>query len=341
VYSPAFSNKIMSRVIIIGSILIIFGYSEAHGQIMASASAGSDGISNSTRSDVINCLVNPCTNPDFQLPSNTSVIAMAIVNLTLTDIQDYKEVLKSEISQNINDTIDSLATGLGGSTFSICAPPEYRFELPCPLINGIAISPQNLTLIEQLSTPPVLVDATESFIRIENARVFADLDQSQLDARFTTGGPISTNGTEGAFGYGILTEDGDAILVATTHAGVLDSEVQSSIEDPIWHNHFVRLGNVEQCGEDQGVIDITWQSPGELGIDNNNATISQIPTNGFEGTDSITDEPLLMTLGVDVSNAVSFKLNPVVGEEGLLEAVCVTDITPAEWAQIGAGVRGQ
>ena len=98
---------------------------------------------------------------------------------------------------------------------------------------------------------------------------------------------------------------------------------------------------MEQCGEDQGVIDITWQSPGEVRIDNNNATISQIPTNGFKGADSITDEPLSMTLGVDVSNAVSFKLNPVVGEEGSLEAVCVTDITPAEWAQIGTGVRGQ
>jgi hypothetical protein len=332
-------------IIIIGNILIIFGYSEAYGQTMAStdtAGGGSDGGTNyTTHSDVIDCLLDTCINPDFQLPSNTSIIAMAIVNLTLTDIQDYKEVLKSEISQNINDTIDSLATGLGGSNFSICAPPEYRFELPCPLINGIAISAQNLTLIEQLSIPAVLANATESFIRIENARVFADLDQNQLDARFTTGEPIPSNGTEGAFGYGILTEDGDAILVATTHAGVLDSEDQSSIEDPIWHNHFVRLGNVEQCGEDQGVINITWQSPGEVRNDNNNATISQIPTNGFEGMDSITDESLSMTLGVDVSNAVSFKLNSVVGEEGLLEAVCVTDITPAEWAQIGTGVRGQ
>jgi hypothetical protein len=336
-------------IIIIGSILIIFGYSEAYGQTMASTDTagvgsanGSDGgTNNTTHSDVIDCLLDTCINPDFQLPSNTSIIAMAIVNLTLTDIQDYKEVLKSELSQNINDTIDSLATGLGGSNFSICAPPEYRFELPCPLINGITISPQNLTLIEQLSTPAVLANATDSFIRIENARVFTDLDQNQLDARFTTGEPIPTNGTEGAFGYGILTDNGDAILVATTHAGVLDSEAQSSIEDPIWHNHFVRLGNVEQCGGDQGVIDITWQSPGEVRIDDNNATISQIPTNGLEGTDSLTDEPLSMTLGVDVSNAVSFKLNPVVGEDGLLEAVCVTDITPAEWAQIGTGVRVQ
>jgi hypothetical protein len=345
-HTPLFGNRIMSLVIIIGSISIIFGYSQAHGQTIVPPTADSSGDdvsgSNTTRSDIIDCLVDTCINPDFQIPSNTSIIAMAIVNLTLEDLQEYREVLKSEVNEHINGTIESLTTGLGGSSFSICAPPPYHNELPCPLINGISISPQNLTLIEQLSTPPVLANATESFIRIENARVFTDLDQNQLDARFTTGAPIPTNGTEGAFGYGILTEDGDAILVSTTHAGVLDSEEQRSIEDSIWHNHFVRLGNVGQCGEDQGVIDITWQSPGEVGIDNNNATISQIPTNGFEDTDSVTDEPLSMTLGVDVSNVVSFKLNPVIGEDGSLEAVCVTDITPPTGlTQIGTGGVGR
>ncbi len=185
---------------------------------------------------------------------------------------------------------------------------------------------------------PALAQALESFLTIQRAEVSVN---SELNARLITEGAIPTDGTEGAFGYGILTDDGDAILVSTTHAGVLDSEEQSSIEDPIWHNHFVRLGDVEQCGEDQGVIDITWQSPGEVRINDNNATISQIPINGFEGMDSITNEPLLMTLGVDVSNVVSFRLNPVLGEDGLLEAVCVTDITPAQWTQIGAGGRGQ
>jgi hypothetical protein len=138
--------------VIIGSILIIFGYSEAYGQTMASTATGGSGAtgddeSNSTRSDVVDCIVNPCIDPDFQLPSNTSVIAMAIVNLTLKDIQDYTEVLKLELSHHINDAIDNLATGQGRN-FSICPPPQYRFELPCPLINGIIIPPQNLTTVE-------------------------------------------------------------------------------------------------------------------------------------------------------------------------------------------------
>jgi hypothetical protein len=139
-------------MVFIGSILIIFGYSEAYGQTMASTAGSSsggdgDGRSNTTRSDIINCLVDTCINPNFQVPSNTSVIAMAFVNLTLKDIQDYKEVLKSELSDHINDTIDNLATGRGFN-FSICSTSEYRFELPCPLINGIIIPPQNLTTVK-------------------------------------------------------------------------------------------------------------------------------------------------------------------------------------------------
>ena len=139
-------------MVFIGSILIIFGYSDAYGQTMASTAGNSsgsdsDGRSNATHSDIINCLVDTCISPDFQIPSNTSVIAMAFVNLTLKDIQDYKEVLKSEISQHINDTIDNLATGRGFN-FSICSSSEYRFELPCPLINGIIIPPQNLTTVK-------------------------------------------------------------------------------------------------------------------------------------------------------------------------------------------------
>jgi hypothetical protein len=174
---------------------------------------------------------------------------------------------------------------------------------------------------------PVLATTLESFLIIEKAEVYAN---GELEARLITEGMIPTDGTGGAFGYGILTEDGDAILVATTHAGVLDSEEQNYILDPTWHNHFVRLGEVAECGEDQGVVDITWQSPGEVEINDNIASISGVPTDEFEGWDSITGEELSMTLGQDVSNVVSFKLDPVFDEEDGLQAVCVTDIRSAE-----------
>jgi hypothetical protein len=174
---------------------------------------------------------------------------------------------------------------------------------------------------------PALAHSVGDFLIIQRAEVATN---GALDATLITEGEIPTDGTEGAFGYGILTNDGDAILVSTTHAGVLDSEEQNYILDPTWHNHFVRLGDVEQCKGNLGVVDITWQSPGEVGIDDNNAEISDVPTDEFEGWHSITGEELSMTLGEDVSNVVSFRLDPVFDKETGLEAVCVTDITPAE-----------
>jgi hypothetical protein len=178
---------------------------------------------------------------------------------------------------------------------------------------------------------PAFAPTAESFLTVERADVSVDDDDDDLTARLIAEGlQIPTDGTEGAFGYGILTDDGDAILVAHTHPGVLDSEDQRFIEDPIWHNHFLKLGDVEQCEEeDQGVTDITWQSPGEVRINNETARFSGIPTDEFEGWDSITGEPLSMTLGEDISDVVSFKLDPVFGEDGL-EAICVTDMRSAE-----------
>ena len=140
---------------------------------------------------------------------------------------------------------------------------------------------------------------------------------------------IPINETEATFGYGILADDGDAILVATTHAGVLDSEEQRFIEDSTWHNHFVRFGEVAECREDQVVVDVTWQSPGQVEINDNIATISDVPTDEFEGWHSITGEDLSMTLSEAVSEVISFKLDPVFGEDGL-EALCVTDIRSSE-----------
>jgi hypothetical protein len=186
---------------------------------------------------------------------------------------------------------------------------------------------------------PALAHSLESFLIIERAKVSVN---DALDATLITEGVIPTDGEEGAFGYGILTDDGDAIFVATTHAGVLDSEEQDYILDPTWHNHFVRLGdNVAECGEDPGVVDITWQSPGEVEIDDEIARISDVPTDEFEGWHSITGEPLSMTLGQDVSNVVSFRLDPVFDEQAGLQAVCVTDITPAEDIDVDPSSRPQ
>jgi hypothetical protein len=176
--------------------------------------------------------------------------------------------------------------------------------------------------------------AAESFLTIERSSIVTtdDDDGGELTAELDVEGvQIPTNGTHGAFGYGMITDDGDeTILVAHTHAGLLDSEAQRFIEDPNWHNHFVKFGDVEHCGEDQGIVGITWQSPGEVGIDDNIVRISDVPTGQIEGQhSSMTGESLSFTLGEAVSDVISFKLNSVFGDDGL-EAVCVTDIRSAE-----------
>lgn len=183
------------------------------------------------------------------------------------------------------------------------------------------------------SSHPVFGLAAESFLTVERSTVSIDDggDNGELTAELDVEGlRIPTNGTREAFGYGILTDDGDdVILIVHTHPGVLDSEAQRFIDDPVWHNHFVRLSDVNQCGEDQGVVDITWQSPGQVEIDDNIAIISDVPTGEFEGWHSITGESLLFTLGQAISDVISFKLHPVFGEEGL-EAVCITHIRSTE-----------
>ncbi|MFL6486969.1 MAG: hypothetical protein ACJ70U_02875 [Nitrososphaera sp.] len=176
---------------------------------------------------------------------------------------------------------------------------------------------------------PAFGFAAESFLTIE--RSSTSTDDGELSAELDAEGRlIPTNETQEAFGYGIITDDGDdAILIAHTHSGVLDSEAQGFIDDPTWHNHFVRLGKIEQCEEDKGIVETTWQPPGKIEINDNIASISDIPTDGFEGWDSRTGESLSMTLGEHVSEVISFKLDPVFGKDGL-EAVCVTDIRSAE-----------
>src|SRR5919202_3907901 len=157
---------------------------------------------------------------------------------------------------------------------------------------------------------PVFGTVAESHLTIERAAVSIADNDNDLIARLSVEGvDIPTDGAEGAFGYGILTQDGNATLVAHTHLGVLDSEDQTFIEDPIWHTHLVKLGDVKQCGDNnQGIVDITWQSPGTVRIDNETVRISEIPTDKFQGWDSISGEPLWMTLGKGVSEVVSFKL---------------------------------
>jgi len=68
------------------------------------------------------------------------------------------------------------------------------------------------------NTPPVFAPTAESFLTIERGNASIDDDDELAIRLFVEGLLIPTNGTEGAFGYGILTDEGDAILVTHPHS---------------------------------------------------------------------------------------------------------------------------
>ena len=131
----------------------------------------------------------------------------------------------------------------------------------------------------------------DDFLNIREATIDANSDE--MSAFLETHGHIPTNGDGGAFGYGVLTTEGlDAVVVSTTHAGVQDSEEQTDANDPIWHNHFVTLGeNSENCGNDLQVESITFESPGQVDIENSNIDLTKIPAS-FSGIDALSKNHL-------------------------------------------------
>lgn len=143
-----------------------------------------------------------------------------------------------------------------------------------------------------------------------------------------TGGTIPTDNSGGAFGYGITASDANSILVITTHAGVLDSQDQRFILDPVFHTHLVTLdGSNPLCGSNPAVDNISWESPGNVKINNHRVLLTRMPTDALDLTHSITGEDLALQFGQEINGVVTFKLAPIFTADGL-QAVCVTDINP-------------
>ena len=170
---------------------------------------------------------------------------------------------------------------------------------------------------------------------------FRDLRKAEIGVKydvikkifFETRGEIPIDGSAGAFGYGVILADGKAI-VTTTHKGVLDSEDQQGILDPIWHNHFVQLDPQNQACIDEGLIgvavaDLTFESPGEVIIDDKNAILKNLPKKAdtlvFNSTQYITP-------GAEVEAVASFALQPLLDltQSNPLQAVCIDDLRPLD-----------
>ena len=194
------------------------------------------------------------------------------------------------------------------------------------LLLVLAISPSSLAFS---STSSNSAGDNDDFLNIREATIGAD--SGEMSAFLETHGHIPTNGDGGAFGYGVLTDEGlDAVVVSTTHAGVQDSEEQSNASDPVWHNHYVTLSqDSDYCGNDSKVESITFESPGQVDIRDDNADLTKLPSS-FSGTDALSGADLTIKPGTSVKDVVSFKLAPQFNDNGELEAVCVTNLQSAE-----------
>jgi hypothetical protein len=167
---------------------------------------------------------------------------------------------------------------------------------------------------------PVAAWAATDFLSIRQAIV--KTSSNKVDgATLQTRSSIPKDGRD-AFGYGVLTSG--AIIVSTTHKGVLDSQAQGGDKNnPVFHNHYIQLiDDPKNCKSTPAVNlkTITFGILGKVSVGGSNIAISNLPKS-FE---DLTQSNTLVDPKV-----VSFRLDPKFDGDTLL-AVCVTDIKPAD-----------
>ena len=188
-----------------------------------------------------------------------------------------------------------------------------------------------------LFASPLGVDAMGSFLDIKKGTIDVKKDEFKK-AEFKTKAKIPTDGSGGAFGYGVISGAGlEAIAVTTTHPGVKDSEAQSGPNDASFHNHYVALQNSQTVGTGYcpglEVRDITFQEPGDVKVKKKKATMKDVPFS-FSGTHSLTNAAISFLADENVGAAVSFTIDPVDATGNTnpndIQAVCINDVVAAE-----------
>jgi hypothetical protein len=195
------------------------------------------------------------------------------------------------------------------------------------------------SLVVALTLAPALASAVSSIV---SANI--STSPNKLNANIVTASKVATGGSDGAFGYAVLT-GGNSLMVATTHGGICDSSTQSAIDtihvdsscSPVWHTHYVQLiGAGSYCASDNGaanlpaleVKNLSYQTPGNLQLFNNQVHFKSMPST-FTGTDAASGNSMTWSPGVSASAVASFTLTPVFDiTTGDLTHVCVDNISP-------------
>jgi hypothetical protein len=174
-------------------------------------------------------------------------------------------------------------------------------------------------------------DNDDDYLDVQKAII--DIDKNIIkDIVFKTRGDIPQENRDKNFGYGVVTLSNNTlnVIATTSHPklGIVDSELQKSPKDPVFHNHYVILGNNSICGETPAVQDLSFTSPGKIIIDGNKAILKDLPASAQGQFTNVTITP-----GTNVLIVASFLLESHFSQphqQGDLLAVCVVDIKPVE-----------
>jgi hypothetical protein len=210
-----------------------------------------------------------------------------------------------------------------------CGNEDMPMNVQCSNTNSGVHGRDNTAALATAQGRPLISEAPDKifdgFLKIKEAIIKPQDDG--LSAILKTHGLIPQNGEEGAVGYGLITDQGfSAVIVGTSHKGVLDSVAQNgNANNPVWHSHFVILevNSEGNCGSDPEVTAVTFQEPFDLEIDGKNAHFNDVPGT-FSGTTPPPKQPLTLSPGNNVEDAVSFRLT------GIEDSICVTDIRSAD-----------
>ena len=164
-------------------------------------------------------------------------------------------------------------------------------------------------------------DDDDDYLDVQKAII--DIDKNIIkDIVFKTRGDSPQENRDKNFGYGVVTLVNNSslnVIATTSHPklGIIDSELQKSPEDPVFHNHYVILGNNSICGDTPAVKDLPGSAQGQF---NSNRTTTPA-TN------------VTVTPGTNVLIVASFLLESHFNQTAnpkQLQAVCVVDIKPVE-----------
>ncbi|MGZ6238053.1 MAG: hypothetical protein ACXWMJ_12160 [Syntrophales bacterium] len=164
---------------------------------------------------------------------------------------------------------------------------------------------------------------TAGYLSLKEAEVEweAKADKKLLEVEIKTDKDIPMDGKSGAFGYAVLTDGGNNVLVLTTHLPIDDSSHEATPSG--FHTHVLDLKNpTEACPGANFEVDLensgkntAFDADYKWKIDNNEASIEKVPVSdlGDAGVESV----------------VSFTLKPILDANKKATNLCVSVVGKA------------